>query len=65
MTARRSGHARLLSEPNEAPLCGARDGPWGVRTFDFQRSDVPESAKPSCSIAKVRIATAYIYRSWS
>jgi hypothetical protein len=30
-------HARLLSDSIEKPLCGASDGPWGARAFDFQR----------------------------
>jgi hypothetical protein len=30
-------HARLLSESVEKPLCGASDGPWSARGFDFQR----------------------------
>jgi hypothetical protein len=35
-------HARLLSEPVERPLCGASDGPWEVRSFDFQRVSCPD-----------------------
>lgn len=31
-------HARLLSDPNAAPLCGASDGPWTARSFDFLRT---------------------------
>jgi hypothetical protein len=30
-------HARLLSDSLAKPLCGATDGPWGTRAFDFQR----------------------------
>jgi hypothetical protein len=30
-------HARLLSETAEKPLCGAADGPWSARPFDFGR----------------------------
>jgi hypothetical protein len=30
-------HARNLSELIEKPLCGATDGPWGARGFDFLR----------------------------
>jgi hypothetical protein len=30
-------HARLLSESVAKPLCGAIDGPWSSRGFDFQR----------------------------
>jgi hypothetical protein len=30
-------HARLLSESVEKLLCGATDGPWSVRGFDFER----------------------------
>jgi hypothetical protein len=30
-------HARLLSESVAKPLCGAVDGPWGARGFDFLR----------------------------
>jgi hypothetical protein len=30
-------HARLLSESVEKPLCGANDGPWSARGFDFER----------------------------
>jgi hypothetical protein len=30
-------HARLLSETATKPLCGATDGPWTARSFDFQR----------------------------
>jgi hypothetical protein len=30
-------HARLLSEGAEKPLCGAADGPWSARGFDFLR----------------------------
>jgi hypothetical protein len=30
-------HARLLSELVEKPLCGATDGPWSARGFDFER----------------------------
>ena len=30
-------HARLLSESIAKPLCGATDGPWSARGFDFQR----------------------------
>jgi hypothetical protein len=35
-------HARLLSEQVEKPLCGASDGPWEVRSYDFQRVSCPE-----------------------
>jgi hypothetical protein len=35
-------HARLLSESNAKPLCGASDGPWSPRTFDFQRTTCHE-----------------------
>ena len=30
-------HARKLSESIEKPLCGATDGPWSARGFDFLR----------------------------
>jgi hypothetical protein len=30
-------HARQLSESIEKPLCGATDGPWSARGFDFLR----------------------------
>jgi hypothetical protein len=30
-------HARLLSETATKPLCGAIDGPWSARGFDFLR----------------------------
>ena len=30
-------HARLLSESVAKPLCGASDGPWSARGFDFLR----------------------------
>jgi hypothetical protein len=30
-------HARLLSESVAKPLCGATDGPWSARGFDFRR----------------------------
>jgi hypothetical protein len=30
-------HARLLSESAAKPLCGAGDGPWNARGFDFLR----------------------------
>jgi hypothetical protein len=30
-------HARLLSESVAKPLCGASDGPWSARGFDFER----------------------------
>jgi hypothetical protein len=30
-------HARRLSEPAMKPLCGASDGPWSARSFDFLR----------------------------
>ncbi len=30
-------HARLLSEVVAKPLCGAADGPWSARSFDFSR----------------------------
>jgi hypothetical protein len=30
-------HARLLSESVEKPLCGASDGPWSTRAFEFTR----------------------------
>jgi hypothetical protein len=30
-------HARVLSESVEKPLCGASDGPWSARGFDFER----------------------------
>jgi hypothetical protein len=30
-------HARLLSETATKPLCGATDGPWTARGFDFLR----------------------------
>jgi len=30
-------HARALSESVAKPLCGATDGPWSARGFDFQR----------------------------
>jgi hypothetical protein len=30
-------HARLLSEAAVKPLCGAEDGPWSARSFDFLR----------------------------
>jgi hypothetical protein len=30
-------HARLLSELVARPLCGAADGPWSARSFDFSR----------------------------
>jgi hypothetical protein len=29
-------HARLLNEAADKPLCGANDGPWSARGFDFQ-----------------------------
>jgi len=35
-------HARLLSDDREKPLCGASDGPWEARSFDFQRVSCPE-----------------------
>jgi hypothetical protein len=35
-------HARLLSESAQKPLCGATDGPWGTRAFDFKRPTCPE-----------------------
>jgi hypothetical protein len=28
-------HARLLSESVAKPLCGASDGPWSARLFEF------------------------------
>jgi len=30
-------HARVLSEGADEPLCGATDGPWSARGFDFLR----------------------------
>lgn len=30
-------HARRLSASGEKPLCGANDGPWTSRAFDFKR----------------------------
>jgi hypothetical protein len=30
-------HARNLSDPAAKPLCGATDGPWNARGFDFLR----------------------------
>ena len=30
-------HARLLSGSAQRPLCGATDGPWSARAFDFLR----------------------------
>jgi hypothetical protein len=30
-------HARYLNEPASKPLCGAQDGPWSPRGFDFER----------------------------
>jgi hypothetical protein len=30
-------HARNLSDHAARPLCGAADGPWGARSFDFLR----------------------------
>jgi hypothetical protein len=30
-------HARRLSESVAKPLCGAPDGPWSARGFDFER----------------------------
>jgi hypothetical protein len=30
-------HARLLSESVAKPLCGASEGPWSPRGFDFPR----------------------------
>jgi hypothetical protein len=30
-------HARTLSESVAKPLCGATDGPWSARLFDFGR----------------------------
>jgi hypothetical protein len=30
-------HARLLSDSVAKPLCGASDGPWSARSFDFLR----------------------------
>lgn len=30
-------HVRVLSESVEKPLCGASDGPWSGRGFDFER----------------------------
>ena len=30
-------HARLLSEGTDKPMCGATDGPWSARGFDFLR----------------------------
>jgi hypothetical protein len=30
-------HARKLSESTSMPICGASDGPWGARTFEFAR----------------------------
>ena len=35
-------HARLLSESAQKPRCGATDGPWGTRAFDFKRLTCPE-----------------------
>jgi len=35
-------HARLLSESIAKPLCGASDGPWSTRAFDFQRTTCHE-----------------------
>ena len=35
-------HARLMSESVETPLCGAMDGPWSARAFDFLRVTCPE-----------------------
>ena len=35
-------HARLLSESVATPLCGAMDGPWSARAFDFLRVTCPE-----------------------
>ena len=30
-------HARTLSESVAKPLCGAIDGPWSARSFEFSR----------------------------
>lgn len=30
-------HARFLNETASMPICGARDGPWSARGFDFAR----------------------------
>jgi len=30
-------HARYLKEDGTTPLCGASDGPWNTRLFDFRR----------------------------
>jgi len=30
-------HARLVSDAHGEPLCGASDGPWSTRVFDFGR----------------------------
>jgi hypothetical protein len=30
-------HARLLNDSAGSPLCGATDGPWNARAFDFLR----------------------------
>jgi hypothetical protein len=35
-------HASLLSESTTQPLCGAADGPWSPRAFDFLRLACPE-----------------------
>jgi hypothetical protein len=35
-------HARLLSESIARPLCGASDGPWSTRAFDFQHTTCHE-----------------------
>ena len=35
-------HARLLSESTAKPLCGASDGPWTARSFDFKRTTCHE-----------------------
>jgi hypothetical protein len=34
---RPSVHARILSESLAEPVCGATDGPWSARAFDFGR----------------------------
>jgi hypothetical protein len=35
-------HVRLLTESAVKPLCGATDGPWSPRSFEFRRVTCPE-----------------------
>jgi hypothetical protein len=35
-------HARRLSDPQATPMCGASDGPWSARLFEFTRLTCPE-----------------------